>query len=165
MILSPCGRDRMQARFRVVPSNSDEDNSYDEFMWRSAKIVMRENAVEGLKIMRRRHFIGTGKHRRTDNEVDLFSWKDEEPANVLGLRRSRKNREASYRREIARELIPFHLTEFFLFNGDRVQQFALKQRVKMIKNELEVMRRVRLLCVHPAHPAPVPVPCQRIKAW
>lgn len=160
IILGLYGRDGMHALARAVTSNSDEDKSYDEFMERAlhaqalaqgrtsiAITIVLEDTVEQLKIVRRWHFTGGGKHRRTDEEVNLFSGKDEEPVKVPGLRPSREDRDDFYRSEIARKFIPFHLTEFFLFDGERVQQLAKQQKAGMIKEGVEGILGVQLLRV------------------
>lgn len=160
IILGLYGRDGMHALARAVTSNSDEDKSYDEFMERAlhaqalaqgrtsiAITIVLEDAVERLKIVRRWHFTGSGKHRRTDEEVNLFSGRDEEPVKVPGLRPSREDRDDFYRSEIARKFIPFHLTEFFLFDGERVQQLAKQQKAGMIKEGVEGILGVQLLRV------------------
>jgi len=160
IILGLYGRDGMHALARAITSNSDEDKSYDEFMERAlhaqalsqgrtsiAITIVLEDAVERLKIVRRWHFAGSGKHRRNDEEVNLFSGKDEEPVKVPGLRPSREDRDDFYRSEIARKFIPFHLTEFFLFDGERVQQLAKQQKAWMIKEGVEGILGVQLLRV------------------
>jgi DNA sulfur modification protein DndD len=160
IILGLYGRDGMHALARALSSNSDDDKSYDEFMERAlhaqaleqgrtsiAITIVLEDAVERLKIIRRWHFSGSGKHRRTDEEVNLFSGKDEEPVKVPGLRPSREDRDDYYRGEIARKFIPFHLTEFFLFDGERVQQLAKQQQAGMVKEGVEGILGVQLLRV------------------
>jgi DNA sulfur modification protein DndD len=160
IILGLYGRDGMHALARAVTSNSDEDKSYDEFMERAlhaqalaqgrtsiAITIVLDDATERLKIVRRWHFTGGGKHRRTDEEVNLFSGKDDEPVKVPGLRPSREDRDDFYRSEIARKFIPFHLTEFFLFDGERVQQLAKQQKAGMIKEGVEGILGVQLLRV------------------
>jgi DNA sulfur modification protein DndD len=97
IILGLYGRDGMHALARAVSSNSDDDKSYDEFMERAlhaqalqqgrtsiAIQIVLEDAVERLKIVRRWHFTGGGKHRRTDEEVNLFTGKDEDLSKCQG---------------------------------------------------------------------------------
>src|SRR4051812_27303643 len=160
IILGLYGRDGMHALARAVTTNSDEDKSYDEFMERAlhaqalpqgrtsiAIQIVLEDAVERLKIVRRWHFTGSGKHRRTDEEVNLFTGKDEEPVKVPGLRPSREDKDDYYRSVIARQFIPFHLTEFFLFDGERVQQLARQQKADTVKAGVEGILGVQLLRV------------------
>jgi DNA sulfur modification protein DndD len=158
IILGLYGRDGMNALARAVTSNSDLDKSYDEFMERalhaqalqqgrtsiSIQIVL-EDAVERLKIVRKWHFTGQGKHRRSDEEVQLYAGKDEEPIKVPGLRPSREEKDDFYRSLIARKFIPFHLTEFFLFDGERVQQLAKQQKADTVKMGVEGILGVQLL--------------------
>lgn len=160
IILGLYGRDGMHALARAISSGSDEDKSYDEFMERAlhgqaiqqgrtsiAITIVLEDAIERLKIVRRWHFTGSGKHRRTDEEVNLFTGKDEEPVKVPGLRPSREERDDYYRSVIARQFIPFHLTEFFLFDGERVQQLAKQQKADTVKAGVEGILGVQLLRV------------------
>lgn len=160
IILGLYGRDGMHALARAVTSNSDEDKSYDEFMERAlhaqalqqgrtsiAIQIVLEDPTERLKIVRRWHFTGSGKHRRTDEEVNLFTGKDEEPVKVPGLRPSKDERDDYYRSLIARKFIPFHLTEFFLFDGERVQQLAKQQKADTVKAGVEGILGVQLLRV------------------
>jgi len=160
IILGLYGRDGMHALARAITSNSDEDKSYDEFMERAlhaqalqqgrssiAISIVLEDAIERLKIVRRWHFTGGGKHRRLDEEVNLFAGKDEEPVKVPGMRHSREERDDYYRSVIARQFIPFHLTEFFLFDGERVQQLAKQQKADTVKAGVEGILGVQLLRV------------------
>src|SRR5579885_70517 len=138
LILGLYGRDGMNALARAITSNSDADKSYDEFVERalhaqaiaqgrtsiSIEIVLEEDSTERLKIIRKWHFTGQGKHRRDQEDVQLYEGRDEEPIRVPGLRPSREEKDDYYRSLIARKFIPFHLTEFFLFDGERVQQLA-----------------------------------------
>ncbi len=160
IILGLYGRDGMHALARAVSSTSDEDKSYDEFMERalhaqalrqgrtsiSIQIVL-EDAIDRLKIVRKRHFTGSGKHRRADQEVTLFTGKDEEPVKAPGPRQSREDRDDYYRSQIARKFLPFHLTEFFLFDGERVQQLAKQQKADTVKAGVEGILGVQLLRV------------------
>lgn len=150
LILGLYGRDGMNALARAISSNADADKSYDEFVERalhaqaidqgrtsiSIEIVL-EDAVERLKIVRKWHFTGQGKHRRDQEEVQLFAGKDEDPIRVPGLRPSRDEKDDFYRSLIARKFIPFHLTEFFLFDGERVQQLAKQQKADTVKMGVE----------------------------
>ena len=106
---------------------------------------MLEDAVERLKIVRKWHFTGQGKHRRDQEDVQLYAGKDEEPIRVPGLRPSRDEKDDYYRRLIARKFIPFHLTEFFLFDGERVQQLAKQQKADTVKMGVEGILGVQLL--------------------
>src|SRR5438045_1882605 len=158
LILGLYGRDGMNALARAITSNADADKSYDEFVERalhaqapeqgrtsiSIEIVL-EDAVERLKIVRKWHFTGQGKHRRDQEDVQLYSGKDEEPIRVPGLRPSRDEKDDYYRSLIARKFLPFHLTEFFLFDGERVQQLAKQQKADTVKMGVEGILGVQLL--------------------
>lgn len=160
IILGLYGRDGMHALARAVTSHSDADKSYNEFIERAlhaqaleqgrtsiAITIVLEDAIERLKIVRRWHFSGNGKHKPADETIDLFSGKEEEPIKVPGIRPSREDRDDFYRGQIARKFIPFHLTEFFLFDGERVQQLAKQQKGGMIKEGVEGILGVQLLRV------------------
>jgi DNA sulfur modification protein DndD len=158
IILGLYGRDGMDALARAVVSNADTDKSYDEFVERalhaqalpqgrnsiSIEIVL-EDAADRLKIVRKWHFSGQGKHRRDQEDVQLYAGKDEVPIRVPGLRPSREEKDDFYRSLIARKFIPFHLTEFFLFDGERVQQLAKQQKSDTVKMGIEGIAGVQLL--------------------
>ena len=158
IILGLYGRHGMNTIARAIPLNSDVDKTYDEFMERalhaqalqegrtsiSIQIVL-EDAVEKLKIVRKWHFTGQGKHRRHDEEVQLYLGKDEEPIKVPGLRPSLEEKDEHYRGLIARKFIPIHLTEFFLFDGERVQQLAKQQKADTVKMGVESIVGVQVL--------------------
>jgi len=160
IILGLYGRDGMHALARAITSSSDDEKSYNEFMERalhaqalvqgrtsiSISIVL-EDSKDRIKIVRRWHFTGNGKHRPTDEEVNLFCGKDEEPIKVPGLKPAREDREEFYRHQIAKKFIPFHLIEFFLFDGERVQQLAKQQKAGIIKEGVEGLLGVQLLRV------------------
>ncbi len=158
LILGLYGRDGMNALARAITTNSDSDKSYDEFMERafhalalqqgrnsiSIEIVL-EDERERLKVVRKWHFTGQGKHRRDQEDVQLWAGKNEEPIRVPGLRPSREEKDDYYRGLIARKFIPFHLTEFFLFDGERVQQLAKQQKADTVKMGIEGILGVQLL--------------------
>jgi DNA sulfur modification protein DndD len=160
IILGLYGRDGMSALARAVTSNADADKSYDEFVERalhaqapeqgrtsiSIEIVL-EDANERLKVVRKWHFTGQGKHRRDQEDVQLFTGKNEEPVRVPGLRPSRDEKDDYFRGLIAREFLPPHLTEFFLFDGERVQQLAKQQKADTVKMGVEGILGVQLLRV------------------
>jgi len=158
IILGLYGRDGMDALARAITSNADADKSYDEFVERalhaqalqqgrtsiSIEIVL-EDSAERLKIVRKWHFTGQGKHRRDQEDVQLYGGKDEDPIRVPGLRPSRDEKDDYCRSMIARKFIPFHLTEFFLFDGERVQQLAKQQKADTVKMGVEGILGVQLL--------------------
>lgn len=158
LILGLYGRDGMNALARAITSNAEADKSYDEFLERalhaqaiqqgrtsiSIEIVL-EDEVERLKIVRKWHFTGQGKHRRDQEDVQLYTGRDEDPIRVPGFRPSREEKDDHYRSLIARKFIPFHLTEFFLFDGERVQQLAKQQKADTVKMGVEGILGVQLL--------------------
>ncbi len=158
LILGLYGRDGMNTLARAITSNADMDKSYDEFVERalhaqaidqgrtsiSIEIVL-EDAIERLEIVRKWHFTGQGKHRRDQEDLQLFAGKDKEPVCVPGLRPSREEKDDYYRSLIARKFIPFHLAEFFLFDGERVQQLAKQQKADTVKMGIEGILGVQLL--------------------
>lgn len=158
IILGLFGRDGMNALARAVTSNSDLEKSYDEFMQRALHgravpegrhsitiTIVLEDATERLKIVRKWHFTGQGKHRPSEEDLQLYEGKDEEPMIVPGMRPSRDEKHEYYRSQIARKFIPFHLTEFFLFDGERVQQLAKQQKSDTVKMGVESILGVQLL--------------------
>ena len=145
---------------RALPSHADMDKTYDDFMERALHAqalqqgrstitiqIVLQDAIERLKIVRRWHFNGQGKHRRPDEEVQLYAGKEgeEEPIKVPGLRPSREEKDEYYHSLIARKFIPFHLTEFFLFDGERVQQLAKQQKADTVKMGIEGIVGVQVL--------------------
>ena len=158
LILGLYGRDGMNTLGRAITANTETEKTYDEFVERalhaqaiqqgrtsiSIEIVL-EDAAERLKIVRKWHFTGQGKHRRDQEDVQLYAGKDEEPIRVPGLRPSREEIEDYYGSLIARKFIPFHLTEFFLFDGERVQQLAKQQKADTVKMGIEGILGVQLL--------------------
>ena len=133
LILGLYGRDGMPVLARAVADSSgDADRSYDEFLQRALhahalsqgrnsitiEIVLEEGS-ERLKIQRRWHFSGDGRHRRNDEDVQVFGGLEEEPMRIPGLKPSREDREDFFRGLIARKFLPVHLAEFFLFDGER----------------------------------------------
>lgn len=131
---------------------------YDEFVERalhaqalgqgrasiSIEIVLADE-VERLKIVRKWHFSNLGRHRRDQEDVQLYEGQDENPVRVPGVRPSREEKDEYFRSLIARRFIPFHLTEFFLFDGERVQQLAKQQKADTVKMGIEGVLGVQLL--------------------
>ncbi len=158
IILGLYGREGMNTIARAIPSNSDVEKTYDDFMERALHAqalqqgrtsitiqIVLEDAVERLKIVRKWHFNGQGKHRRSDEEIQIYTGKDEEPIKVPGLRPSREEKDEYYQGLIARKFIPFHLTEFFLFDGERVQQLAKQEKANTVKMGVEGILGVQIL--------------------
>jgi DNA sulfur modification protein DndD len=158
LILGLYGRDGMNALARASASSADMIKSYDEFMQRALHAqalpqgrtsitiqIVLEDATERIKVVRKWHFTGKGMHRPGEEEVQLFSGKDDDPIRVPGPRPSREEKDEYYRSLIARKFIPFHLTEFFLFDGERVQQLAKQQKADTVKMGVESILGVQLL--------------------
>lgn len=157
LILGLYGRDGMDALARAV-TTGDAEKSYDEFLERalhahaleqgrtsiSIEIVL-EDEQERLKVVRKWHFTPLGRHRRDQEDVQLYDGPDEEPVRPPGGRLSRDERDDAIRGLIARKFIPFHLTEFFLFDGERVQQLAKQQKADTVKMGIEGVLGVQLL--------------------
>ncbi len=150
LILGLYGRDGMSTLARAITSNSDAVKSYDEFVERALHAqaieqgrlsihieIVLEDAIDRLKVVRKWHFTGQAKHRRDQEEVQLYSGRDEDPIRVPGLRPSREEKDEYYSDLIAQKFIPFHLAEFFLFDGERVQQLAKQQKADTVKMGVE----------------------------
>jgi DNA sulfur modification protein DndD len=151
LILGLYGRDGMPVLARAVADSiGDAERSYDEFLQRALHAhalaqgrssisieVTLEERRERLTIQRRWHFSGDGRHRRGDEEVQVFSGPDEEPASLRGLRASREDREDFFRGLIARKFLPVHLAEVFLFDGERVQRLARRDMAGQVRVGIE----------------------------
>ncbi|NBO92768.1 MAG: DNA sulfur modification protein DndD [Planctomycetia bacterium] len=158
LILGLYGKDGMNALARAVASASDSERSYDRFLERAlhqqaidqgrqsmcVEIVL-EDQDNRLKIVRKWHFNGTGKHRRDQEDLQLFWGEDEEPVQIRGPKATRDDRDDFLRSQIARHFIPFHLTEFFLFDGERVQQLAKQEKADTVRLGIEGVLGVQLL--------------------
>ena len=86
--------------------------------------MVLEEGDESLRIQRRWHFTGDGRHRRNEEDIQVFTGPDEEPMRVPGFKPSREDREDFFRGLIAQRFLPWHLAEFFLFDGERVQKLG-----------------------------------------
>ena len=158
LILGLYGKDGMNALARAVVSASDSDRSYDRFLERAlhrqamdqgrqsmcVEIVL-EDKEERLKIVRKWHFNGTGKHRREQEDLQVYQGKDEMPVQIKGPKPTHEDRNDFLRSQIARHFIPFHLTEFFLFDGERVQQLAKQEKADTVRLGIEGILGVQLL--------------------
>jgi len=158
LILGLYGKDGMNALARAVASTSDSERSYDRFLERAlhqqaidqgrqsmcVEIVL-EDQDNRLKIVRKWHFNGTGKHRRDQEDLQLYWGEDEEPVQIRGPKATRDDRDDFLRSQIARHFIPFHLTEFFLFDGERVQQLAKQEKADTVRLGIEGVLGVQLL--------------------
>lgn len=159
IILGLYGRDGMPVLARAVADSSiDADKSYDEFLQRALhaqalsqgrnsitiEIVLADGS-ERLKIQRRWHFSGDGRHRRSDEDIQVFTGPDEEPMRIPGLRPSREDREDFFRGLIARKFLPVHLAEFFLFDGERVQRLARRDMAGQVRVGIEGVLGVQVL--------------------
>lgn len=158
VILGLYGKDGMNALARAVVSASDSEKSYDRFLERALHAqaidegrqsmcveIVLENGDERLKIVRKWHFTGQGKHRRDQEDLQLYHGMDEEPVQMTGPRGTREDRDDFFRSQIARHFIPFHLTEFFLFDGERVQQLAKQEKADTVRLGIEGVLGVQLL--------------------
>lgn len=158
IILGLYGKDGMNALARAVASASDSERSYDRFLERAlhqqaidqgrhsmfVEIVLEDNDNR-LKLVRKWHFNGTGKHRRDQEDLQLYWGEDEEPVQIRGPKGTRDDRDDFLRSQIARHFIPFHLTEFFLFDGERVQQLAKQEKADTVRLGIEGVLGVQLL--------------------
>lgn len=159
LILGLYGRDGMPVLARAVADSSfDAERSYDEFLQRALHAhaltqgrnsitieIVLEEGRERLKIQRRWHFSGDGKHRRNDEDVQVFTGVDEEPIKIPGLKASREDREDFFRGLIARKFLPVHLAEFFLFDGERVQRLARRDMAGQVRIGIEGVLGVQVL--------------------
>ena len=64
---------------------------------------------------------------------------------VPGFKPSREDREDFFRGLIARRFLPWHLAEFFLFDGERVQKLARRDMAKQVKSGIEGILGVQVL--------------------
>ena len=159
LILGLYGRDGMPVLARAVADSSgDTERSYDEFLQRALHAqalvqgrnsitieVVLEEGEERLKIQRRWHFSGDGRHRRADEDVQVFTGPDEEPMRITGMKPSREDREDFFRGLIARKFLPVHLAEFFLFDGERVQRLARRDMAGQVRIGIEGVFGVQVL--------------------
>lgn len=158
VILGLYGRDGMNALARAVASAADAEKSYDRFLERALHAqaldegrqsmcveIVLEDREERLKIVRKWHFTGQGTHRRDQEDLQLYRGIDEEPVQMTGPRGTREDRDDFFRSQIARHFIPFHLTEFFLFDGERVQQLAKQEKADTVRLGIEGVLGVQLL--------------------
>jgi|SRR5208282_5295310 len=159
LILGLYGRDAMGVLSRAVAdSDGDADRSYDEFLQRGLHAqaldqgrnsitieVVLEEGDERLRIQRRWHFTGDGRHRRSEEDIQVFTGPDEEPMKVPGFRPAREDREDFFRGLIAQRFLPWHLAEFFLFDGERVQKLARRDMAKQVKSGIEGILGVQVL--------------------
>jgi DNA sulfur modification protein DndD len=159
LILGLYGRDAMGVLSRAVAdSNGDADRSYDEFLQRGLHAqaldegrnsitieVALEEGDEKLRIQRRWHFTGDGRHRRNEEDIQVFTGRDEEPIRPPGFKPSREDREDFFRGLIAQRFLPWHLAEFFIFDGERVQKLARRDMAKQVKSGIEGILGVQVL--------------------
>jgi DNA sulfur modification protein DndD len=158
LILGIYGRKGMGALARALPGTDVDDKSYDDFLERALHrpaikegrsyisiTVVLEGDGERIKIIRRWHFTGSGTHRRADEEVTLFEGRDDTPVRVPGPKASKEDRDDFYANIVAKKFLPVHLTEFFLFDGERVQRLARQNMAESVKTGIEGLVGVQLL--------------------
>lgn len=159
LILGLYGRDGMPVLARAIAeSNADTERSYDEFLQRALHApaieqgrnsitieIILEDGDDRLRIQRKWHFSGDRKHRRSDEDIQVFAGPDEEPIKIPGFKPSREDREDFFRGLIARRFLPVHLAEFFLFDGERVQRLARRDMAGQVRIGIEGVLGVQVL--------------------
>lgn len=158
IVLGLYGKDGMLVLSRAIKNSSDSEKSYDEFMekgFHGQALELGRNTItieitlesdsERLKIRRKWHFSGSGKHRRDEEETQVLTGKNEEPVRVPGLKPSTEERNDFLNNLIAQKFIPFHLAEFFLFDGERVRKLAETDMAGQVKIGIEGLLGVQTL--------------------
>lgn len=156
IILGLYGRDGMSILARAF----NADKSYDEFLAKalhaqaleqgrtsiSIEIVLEEG-FERLKIVRRWYFNGKGDHKKDDEEAILYEGAKESFVKPSMPNPTKEETSRFYKDYIGAKFIPMHLAEFFLFDGERVQQLARKDKADVVKLGIEGILGVQTLRV------------------
>ncbi|MFT3769718.1 MAG: AAA family ATPase [Minicystis sp.] len=157
LMLGLYGRDALQLVARADQRASDEDKfalSYDEFLQRALHAraleagrtsmtveVTLEDGDEIVSIERTWHFKTNGGHRRNEEDVRLWRGADREPIRAPKL----EDRDDFVRGFVARHLLPVHLAQFFLFDGEQVQRLAQRDMAAQVRTGIEGMLGVATL--------------------
>ena len=157
IILGLYGKDGMDILARAFENTP---KSYDEFLEKalhaqaleqgrtsiSIEIVLEEG-FERVRINRKWHFNGRGEHKKDDEQTILFEGPSERDSVVKPSMPNPTREEASkfYKDYIGTKFIPMHLAEFFLFDGERVQQLARKDKADVVKMGIEGILGVQTL--------------------
>lgn len=157
IVLCLYGRDGLNFVARARDFNGQDDRlrlSYDDFLSRafhrraleqgrssSAVEVVLEGEEDKLRIVRRWHFSGNGKHRAAEEEVQIFVGPDEDPLRVPRL----EDRDEFLRSYVAQHFLPVHLAQFFLFDGEQVQRLAQRDMADQVRLGIEGLLGVGVL--------------------
>jgi DNA sulfur modification protein DndD len=157
LMLGLYGRDALQLVARADQRAGDDDKyalSYDEFLQRALHAraleagrtsmtveITLESDEDVVAIERTWHFKTSGGHRRSDEEVRLWRGVDREPIRAPKL----EDRDDFVRSFVARHLLPVHLAQFFLFDGEQVQRLAQREMAAQVRTGIEGMLGVATL--------------------
>lgn len=149
IILGLYGRDGMPILARAFDSST---KSYDEFLEKalhalaieqgrsSIKIeIILEQDMERLRIVRTWHFSGRGEHKKDDEQVFLYQGPvdKEQVVKTSSPSPTKEDQYKFYSDFIGSNFLPMHLAEFFLFDGERVQQLAKQDKASLVKMGIE----------------------------
>jgi DNA sulfur modification protein DndD len=158
LMLGLYGRDALHLVARADQRAGDDDKyalSYDEFLQRAlharaleagrtsmtVEITLVDEEEEIVSIERTWHFKTSGGHRRNEEDVRLWRGVDREPIRAPKL----EDRDDFVRSFVARHLLPVHLAQFFLFDGEQVQRLAQREMAAQVRTGIEGMLGVATL--------------------
>jgi len=158
IVLGLFGRDGLRLVGRSTFGEGGEDKleySYDEFLERafhaqareqgrssaSIELTFEESHGDRITLQRIWHFSGSGKHRRQDEEVRIWTGPDGDLLTVPAL----EDRDEFIRGFIAQQFLPVHLAQFFLFDGEQVQRLAKRDMAGIVRLGIEGILGVPLL--------------------
>lgn len=160
IILGLYGSDGMGILARAFSPNSNY-KYYDQFLEKalhaqaleqgrssiSIELVLQDG-FERLKISRKWHFNGRGEHKKEDEQIILYEGEPGKETFVPysgGPSPTKEDKQNFYKSYIGTKFIPMHLAEFFLFDGERVQQLANTDKADMVKLGIEGILGVQTL--------------------
>lgn len=158
IIIGLYGKKGMNALARAL---SNSVTSYDDFLKRALhaqaldqhrstiniNIVLEDEEGNRLRIERKWHFNGKGDHKKNDEQILLYEGlrDNESLIKVPGNNPTDEEVDDFCTSFIASKFIPFNLTEFFLFDGERVQQLAKQEKADTVKMGIEGILGVQTL--------------------
>lgn len=158
IIIGLYGKKGMNALARAL---NNSISSYDDFLKRALhaqaldqhrstiniNIVLEDDDGNRLRIERKWHFNGKGEHKKNDEQILLYEGlrDNEQLIKVPGNNPTDEEVDDFCTSFIASKFIPFNLTEFFLFDGERVQQLAKQEKADTVKMGIEGILGVQTL--------------------
>ncbi len=98
-------------------------------------LVFEGDNGERIELVRTWYFSAKGDHRPNEDQLQIYEGREREPLIVPVA--ATADSDGWHRQFVARNFLPPHLAEFFMFDGEQVQRYAHRDMTAQIRRGIE----------------------------